>query len=83
MYVVSTLQTRIQQDGHQIIPALSDFWKMASQAGAGTILDLPKINQKVESSEYDNVVNFIDDVQLSFKVAVKFYNYSNQVLFHY
>ncbi|KAH7669570.1 DNA helicase protein [Dioscorea alata] len=78
MYVVSTLRRRIEQDGNQIIPALSVFWKMASQAGATTTLDLQKIKQKVERSEYDNVVNFIEDVQLAFKVAVKFYNYSNQ-----
>lgn len=85
MYAVSTLRRRIEQDGNQIIPALSVFWKMASQVGASTTLDLQKINQKVERSEYDNVVNFIEDVQLAFKIAVKFYNYSNQVLlfFHH
>ncbi|KAJ0966633.1 hypothetical protein J5N97_023550 [Dioscorea zingiberensis] len=83
--VISNLQMRINKDGDQIIPILSDFWKKSesssfvSQAMIGNNLDLQKIDQRLDFLGYVTISDFAADVQLVLKNAVQSCNYSNEV----
>lgn len=79
--VTSKFHRRIDKDGHQIAPLLTDFWKSinSSHAAVKNVLDLRSIDQRVESLEYDGVMDYVADVQLMLKHAAQYYGCSNEV----
>ncbi|XP_039000178.1 ATP-dependent helicase BRM-like isoform X4 [Hibiscus syriacus] len=82
--VISKLQRRIDKEGQQIIPLLTDLWKRVETSGcmggSGTNhLDLRKIDQRVDRLEYSGVMELVSDVQLVLKSCVHFYGFSHEV----
>ncbi|WOL13291.1 ATP-dependent helicase BRM-like isoform X1 [Canna indica] len=83
--VISKLQRRIQKDGNQLLPLLSDWWRGHANstsirgASSSNVLDLQTIEQRVDSSGYNGVMDFIADLQLMLKNIVRNYNYSYEV----
>ncbi|XP_039000166.1 ATP-dependent helicase BRM-like isoform X2 [Hibiscus syriacus] len=82
--VISKLQRRIDKEGQQIIPLLTDLWKRVENSGymggSGTNhLDLRKIDQRVDRLEYSGVMELVSDVQLVLKSCMHFYGFSNEV----
>ncbi|KAG1354873.1 ATP-dependent helicase BRM [Cocos nucifera] len=84
--VVSKLQRKIDKDGYQVVPLLSDLWKknqnanlMSTASVTSNIIDLRRIDQRVDNLEYNGVLDFIADVQLMLQNVVKFCNYSHEV----
>uniref|UniRef100_A0A1D1ZLS2 ATP-dependent helicase BRM n=1 Tax=Anthurium amnicola TaxID=1678845 RepID=A0A1D1ZLS2_9ARAE len=84
--VICKLQRRIEKDGHQIVPILSDLWKRnenlyyANPATmSNNLLDLRRIDQRVDNLEYNGVTDFIADVQLMLKNTVQYLGYSHEV----
>ncbi|KAF8379544.1 hypothetical protein HHK36_028984 [Tetracentron sinense] len=83
--VISKLQRRIDKDGHQIVPLLTDLWKrsekssyMSGMAGSN-ILDIRKIDQRVDRLEYGGVMEFVADVQSMLKSAAQSFGFSYEV----
>ncbi|KAJ3693904.1 hypothetical protein LUZ60_009384 [Juncus effusus] len=76
--VISKLWKRIDRDGHQIMPLLSDWWrrnvKSTFMVSGKTIHDLRRIEQRVDTFEYGNVSDFIKDLQLMLKNVVRYHN---------
>jgi SWI/SNF-related matrix-associated actin-dependent regulator of chromatin subfamily A protein 2/4 len=84
--VISKLQRRIDKEGHQIVPLLADLWKRIENSGfaGGTgnnLLDLRKIDQRIDRLEYSGVMELVFDVQFMLKNAMHFYGYSYEVRF--
>lgn len=82
--VISKFQRRIDKEGHQIVPLLTDLWKKNSRytGGSGNIvLDLRKIDQRMDRLEYNGVLEFVCDVQFMLKSAMDFYGFSHEVRF--
>ncbi|GMI66832.1 FLORAL FUSED ORGANS 3, CHROMATIN REMODELING 2, ARABIDOPSIS THALIANA BRAHMA, BRAHMA [Hibiscus trionum] len=82
--VISKLQRRIDKEGQQIIPLLTDLWKRIESSGymggsRSTHLDLWKIDQRVDRLEYSGVMELVSDVQLVLKSAMQFYGFSHEV----
>nr|XP_010918746.1 ATP-dependent helicase BRM [Elaeis guineensis] len=84
--VISKLQRKIDKDGYQVVPLLSDLWKknqnanlMSTATDTSNIIDLRRIDQHVDNLEYNGVLDFIADVQLMLQNVVKFCNYSHEV----
>ncbi|PIN18589.1 Chromatin remodeling complex SWI/SNF [Handroanthus impetiginosus] len=79
--VISKLQRRIDNEGHQIIPLLTDLWKrMENSSGAGdSLLDLGKIHIRIDKLEYSGVMEFVSDVQLMLKHGMQYYSFSYEV----
>ncbi|KAJ6729744.1 SNF2/RAD54 HELICASE FAMILY [Salix viminalis] len=82
--VISKFQRRIDKEGQQIVPLLADLWKRIENSGyisgAGTnILDLRKIEQRVDRLEYSGVMDLVFDVQFMLKGAMQFYGFSHEV----
>ncbi|XP_072967210.1 ATP-dependent helicase BRM [Typha angustifolia] len=81
--VISKLRRRIDKDGHQLVPMLSEWWRRNENsslvASTSSPLDLQKIEQRVDGLEYNGVTNFIADVQLMLKNVVRYCNYSSEV----
>ncbi|XP_057780565.1 ATP-dependent helicase BRM isoform X2 [Salvia miltiorrhiza] len=79
--VVSKLQRRIEYEGHQIIPQLTELWKRNEYASVDgdNILDLRKIHNRVDKSEYSGVMGFVSDVQLMLKSGMQYYGFSYEV----
>lgn len=78
--VTSKFHRRIDKDGHQIAPVLTDFWKSANSGHlADNVLDLRRIDQRVECFEYNGVMDYVADVQLMLKNAVQYCGYSHEV----
>ncbi|CAK9156757.1 unnamed protein product [Ilex paraguariensis] len=82
--VICKLQRRIDKEGPQIIPLLTDLWKRFESSGhmSGTgnnILDLRKIDQHVDRFDYNGVMELVSDVQLMLKSAVQYYGFSHEV----
>ncbi|KAF6157703.1 hypothetical protein GIB67_037276 [Kingdonia uniflora] len=79
--VVNKLQKRIAKDGHQTIPLLMDFWKRTENSSylTGVTLDLRRIDQRVDRSEYNGVVDFVADVQSMLKEAAQYFGFSLEV----
>ncbi|KAI4303378.1 hypothetical protein MLD38_039018 [Melastoma candidum] len=73
--VVSKLQRRIDKEGQLIVPLLTDLWRRAGS----NLLDLRKIDKRVERLEYAGVVDLVSDVQLMLKGAMHFYGFSQEV----
>ncbi|CAL5192699.1 unnamed protein product [Lathyrus oleraceus] len=82
--VISKLQRRIDKEGHQIVPLLTDLWKRIENSGfsggsGNKLLDLRKIDQRIDRLEYNGVMELVFDVQFMLKSAMHFYGYSYEV----
>ncbi|GAB2217338.1 hypothetical protein Drorol1_Dr00000512 [Drosera rotundifolia] len=82
--VVAKLRRRIDKEGPQIVPLLTDLWRRIGNLGYGGglvnhMLDLRKIDQRVERTEYSGVMELVCDVQLMLKTAVQYYSFSHEV----
>ncbi|OMP00371.1 SNF2-related protein [Corchorus olitorius] len=82
--VISKLQRRIDKEGQQIVPLLTDLWKRIENSGymggsGSSHLDLRKIDQRVERLEYSGVMELVSDVQLVLKSAMNYYGFSHEV----
>ncbi|KAL0428845.1 UNVERIFIED_CONTAM: ATP-dependent helicase BRM [Sesamum radiatum] len=82
--VISKLQRRIDNEGHQIIPLLTELWRRiensSSVGGAGdNILDLRKIQVRVDKFEYSGVMELVSDVQLMLKCGMQYHGFSYEV----
>ncbi|KAL0426022.1 UNVERIFIED_CONTAM: ATP-dependent helicase BRM [Sesamum radiatum] len=79
--VISKLQRRIDNEGHQIIPLLTELWRRIENSsgvgGAGdNILDLRKIQIRVDKFEYSGVMELVSDVQLMLKCGMQYHGFS-------
>ncbi|XWS77008.1 hypothetical protein CRYUN_Cryun01aG0226800 [Craigia yunnanensis] len=82
--VISKLQRRIDKEGQQIVPLLTDLWKRIENSGymggsGSNHLDLRKIDQRVDRLEYNAIMELVSDVQLVLKSAIHFYGFSHEV----
>ncbi|KAK7349507.1 hypothetical protein VNO77_06930 [Canavalia gladiata] len=82
--VISKLQRRIDKEGHQIVPLLTDLWKRIENSGysggsANSLLDLRKIDQRIDKFEYNGATELVFDVQFMLKSAMHFYSFSHEV----
>ncbi|XP_024175823.1 ATP-dependent helicase BRM isoform X2 [Rosa chinensis] len=82
--VISKLQRRIDKEGPQIVPLLTDLWKRIENSGytsgsANNILDLRKIDQRIERLEYSGVMELVFDVQSMLKSSMQYYGFSHEV----
>lgn len=83
--VLFKLQRKIDKEGPQIVPLLTDLWKRSentgynSGAGNDNLLDLRKIDQRVERFDYNGVIDFLSDVQFMLKSAVQYFGFSHEV----
>ncbi|KAI3444521.1 hypothetical protein Pfo_001186 [Paulownia fortunei] len=82
--VISKLQRRIDNEGHQIIPLLTELWKrIEHSSGVGgtgdNLLDLRKIHLRVDKSEYHGVMELVSDVQFMLKCSMQYYGFSYEV----
>ncbi|KAJ1403522.1 SNF2-related, N-terminal domain [Sesbania bispinosa] len=75
--VISKLQRRIDKEGHQIVPLLTDLWKRIENSGynggsGNNLLDLRKIDQRIDRLEYNGATELVFDVQFMLKSAMHF-----------
>ncbi|XP_022980865.1 ATP-dependent helicase BRM-like [Cucurbita maxima] len=82
--VISKLQSRIDKEGHQIVPLLTDLWKRIQNSSipsgvSNNILDVRKIDQRIDRLEYNGVMELVFDVQFMLKGAMQFYGFSYEV----
>ncbi|KAF2315290.1 hypothetical protein GH714_038735 [Hevea brasiliensis] len=82
--VISKFQRRIDKEGQQIVPLLTALWKRIENSscisGAGNnLLDLRKIELRVDRLEYNGVMELVFDVQFMLKGAMQFYGFSHEV----
>ncbi|KAL1360464.1 hypothetical protein HN51_005856 [Arachis hypogaea] len=82
--VISKFQRRIDKEGQQIVPLLSDLWKRMENSGytggsGNSLLDLRKIEQQIDALEYNGVMELVFDVQFMLRSAMQFYGYSYEV----
>ncbi|KAK4415921.1 ATP-dependent helicase BRM [Sesamum alatum] len=82
--VINKLQRRIDKEGHQIVPLLTELWRRCEKSsgvgGTGdNLLDLRKIDLGVDNYEYTGVMELVSDVQLMLKCSMKFYGSSFEV----
>ncbi|KAM1019379.1 hypothetical protein ACFX13_041467 [Malus domestica] len=82
--VISKFQRRIDKEGPQIVPLLTDLWKRIENSsyasGSGNnLLDLRKIDQRIERLEYTGVMELVSDVQSMLKNGMQFYGFNYEV----
>ncbi|XP_078440360.1 transcription regulatory protein SNF2 isoform X2 [Wolffia australiana] len=84
--VIGELQRRIDRDGQQIVPIVFDSWRRneslyyaSSASTASNILDLRRIDRRVDAFEYKTISDFVADVQLMFQNLVQYLGYSYEV----
>ncbi|XP_027335787.1 ATP-dependent helicase BRM-like [Abrus precatorius] len=82
--VISKLQRRIDKEGHQIVPLLTDLWKRIENSGyssgsGNSLLDLRKIELRIDKLDYNGVMELVSDVQFMLKSAMHFYSFSHEV----
>ncbi|XP_058191289.1 ATP-dependent helicase BRM-like isoform X2 [Rhododendron vialii] len=82
--VISRFQRKIDKEGHEIVPLLTDLWKRIENSvylsgAANSLLDLRKIGQRVERVEYNGVMELVFDVQFMLKSAMQYFGFSQQV----
>ncbi|GJR50980.1 putative reverse transcriptase domain-containing protein [Tanacetum coccineum] len=68
--VIPKIQRRIDKEGLQMIPLLTDLWKITGSQGSSagnSLLDLRKIELRVERLKYNGVMELIADVQAMLK----------------
>eukprot|EP00262_Sarcandra_glabra_P019213 TRINITY_DN7166_c0_g2_i2.p1 TRINITY_DN7166_c0_g2~~TRINITY_DN7166_c0_g2_i2.p1 ORF type:complete len:1406 (-),score=309.05 TRINITY_DN7166_c0_g2_i2:372-4517(-) len=68
--VISKLGGKLDKEGHQIVPLLTDLWKRTN------LLDLRNIDQRVDRKEYNSVMEFVGDIQLMLKNASQNFGHS-------
>ncbi|KAI3681785.1 hypothetical protein L6452_36589 [Arctium lappa] len=73
--VITKIQRRIDKEGQQIIPLLTDLWKRTESS----LLDLRKIELRVDRLEYSAVPELIADVQLMLKGGMQYFGFSHEV----
>ncbi|KAK4786967.1 hypothetical protein SAY86_010800 [Trapa natans] len=83
--VVSKLHRRIDKEGNEVVPLLTNLWrKTESSSYSGTamnnLLDLQKIDRRVDKMEYRGVMGLVDDVQVMLKGAMQYYSFSREVI---
>ena len=76
--MITKIQRRIDKEGQQIIPLLTDLWNRTESHGNG-LLDLYKIELRVDRMEYDAVPELISDVQLMLKGGMQYFGFSHEV----
>lgn len=84
--VISKLQRRIDKEGQQIVPLLTDLWKKIEKHGYTTasgneLSDLRRIDQQIDRLEYNGVMELAASVQHMLKGAMQFYGSSLEVTF--
>ncbi|XP_057462987.1 LOW QUALITY PROTEIN: ATP-dependent helicase BRM-like [Actinidia eriantha] len=82
--VISKFQKRIDKEGPQIVPLLTDLWKRIENSSylsgpANNLLDLRKIDQRIERFEYNGVMELVFDVQFMLKSAMQYFGFSHEV----
>ncbi|KAG2404299.1 ATP-dependent helicase [Vigna angularis] len=82
--VISKLQRKIDKEGHQIVPLLTDLWKRIENSGyaggsGSSLLDLRKIDQRIDRMDYTGVMELVFDVQFMLRGSMHFYGYSYEV----
>ncbi|GAB2271727.1 hypothetical protein Dimus_006558 [Dionaea muscipula] len=82
--VVGKLRRRIDKEGPQIVPLLTDLWRRIESPGymsgpGNHMLDLRKIDLRVDRLEYNGVMELVCDVQMMLKTAVQYYGFSHEV----
>ncbi|XP_013688247.2 ATP-dependent helicase BRM-like isoform X1 [Brassica napus] len=81
--VISKLQRRIDKEGQQIVPMLTNLWKRIQNGyaagGVNNLLELREIDQRVERLEYLGVMELASDVQYMLRGAMQFYGFSHEV----
>ncbi|KAJ9539405.1 hypothetical protein OSB04_032138 [Centaurea solstitialis] len=73
--VITKIQRRIDKEGQQIIPLLTDLWKRTESS----LLDLRKIELRIDRLEYSAVPELIADVQLMLKGGMQYFGFSHEV----
>ncbi|XP_047958686.1 ATP-dependent helicase BRM-like isoform X1 [Salvia hispanica] len=79
--VIGKLQRRIDYEGHQIIPQLTELWKRNDYASGDedSLLDLRKIHNRLDKYEYSGVMGLVSDVQLMLQSSMQFFGFSYEV----
>ncbi|KAL9228908.1 hypothetical protein vseg_004438 [Gypsophila vaccaria] len=80
--VLGKLQRRIERDGSEIVPLLTELWRKIETSGYGAgnkLLDLHKIGHRIDKLHYVGVMEFVNDVQIMLKCAVQQYGFSHEV----
>ncbi|KAL3517180.1 hypothetical protein ACH5RR_024082 [Cinchona calisaya] len=82
--VISRLRKRIDREGPQIIPLLTDLWKRIQSSGClggaeDNLFDLPEIDMRLNNHEYGGVMEFVSDVQRMLRSSMQFYGLSHEV----
>ncbi|XP_071697704.1 ATP-dependent helicase BRM-like isoform X2 [Rutidosis leptorrhynchoides] len=76
--VLTKILRRIEKEGQQIIPLLTDLWKRTESHGTN-LLDLRKVEIRVERFEYNTVPELIADVQAVLKGGMQYFEFSHEV----
>lgn len=66
------------------MPSLTDMWKRIGNSSLpigvnNNILDLRKIDQRIDRLEYNGVMELVFDVQFMLKGAMQYYAFSYEV----
>lgn len=84
--MISKLQRRIDKEGLQIVPLLTDFWKRIENSGysgpGNNLLDIRKIDLRIDRFEYNGVMELVLDVQLMLKSSMQYFGFSHEVCLH-
>ncbi|GJX16157.1 ATP-dependent helicase BRM [Tanacetum coccineum] len=78
--VIPKIQRRIDKEGLQMIPLLTDLRKITGSQGSSagnSLLDLRKIELRVERLKYNGVMELIADVQAMLKVKMQYFEFSH------
>lgn len=79
---MNKFQRRIDKEGHQIVPLLTELWKRSESTdymSGNPQLHIRKIDQRLENFGYNGVMEFVSDVQLMLKGAIQYYGFSHEV----
>lgn len=82
--MVNKLHRRIDKEGNEVVPLLTNLWRKTesssySGSAMNNVLDLQKIDWRVDKMEYCGVMDLVDDVQLMLKGAMQYYSFSHEV----
>ncbi|CAH8383680.1 unnamed protein product [Eruca vesicaria subsp. sativa] len=81
--VISKLQRRIDKEGQEIVPMLTNLWKRIqtgyAAGGVNNLLELREIDHRLERLEYAGVIELASDVQYMLRGAMQFYGFSHEV----
>lgn len=81
---MNKLQRRIDKEGDEVIPVLTDLWRRTVSSGsylnvAQHLLTLREIEGRVDKLEYDGVIDLVDDIQSMLEGAMQHFGFSNEV----